>query len=104
MFYFYNTMNTKLHKYLIGNNYKLKGSIIRLTKSFNTKKPLDLTYSFMLPLILSKLDLNVNDSHSNITHLSYGVFLITLVALLCLINIIGYIIDDERGEKIKIGA
>lgn len=50
------------------------------------------SYSFYLPLILSKLELNVDDSSTSITQIFYGVFLLSLVALLCLINIIGYML------------
>lgn len=53
---------------------------------------MDLNYSFSLPLILSNLNINVGNDDSNLVQLSYGVFLISLVALICFIKIIGYII------------
>ena len=54
----------------------------------------------MLPLILSKLDITVTDNHSSLTQMSYGVFLISLVALFCLINIIGYMIVNIIINKV----
>ena len=47
-------------------------------------------YSFYLPLILSKLDIHDSNTDSNIIQLSYAVLLLSLIALYCLINIIGY--------------
>ena len=48
--------------------------------------------SVILPFILSSLNLNVSDNDTTLTQLSFGVFLLSLVALLCLINIVGYMI------------
>jgi len=48
-------------------------------------------YLFSFPFILTNLDINVNDSDPMITQLAYGVFLLSLVALFCFINILGYI-------------
>ena len=60
----------------------------------------NLTSSFMFPLILSKLDINVTDNHSSLTQISYGVFLLSLIALFCLINIIGYMIVNIIINKV----
>lgn len=50
-----------------------------------------ITHLSSFPLIFYNLDINVNDSDPVIVQLAYGVFLLSLVALFCLINIIGYI-------------
>ena len=47
-------------------------------------------YSFYLPFILSKLDIEVSNTDSNIIQLSYAVLLLSVIALYCLFNIIGY--------------
>lgn len=47
-------------------------------------------HSFLLTWILSNLDINVNSSDADITQLAYGVFLLSLIALLCFITILGY--------------
>lgn len=49
-------------------------------------------YLFSFPFIFFNLDLNVNDSDPIITQLAYGVFLLSLVAFFCYINIAGYVI------------
>jgi putative copper export protein len=51
------------------------------------------------PLIFYNLDINVNDSDPVITQLAYGVFLLSLVALFCLINIIGYLLTYYLIQK-----
>jgi hypothetical protein len=48
--------------------------------------------SFSLPFILSSLNLNISENDSTLTQLSFGVFILSLVALLCLINIAAYIV------------
>lgn len=53
----------------------------------------NIKYLFSFPFILTNLDINVNDSDHIITQLAYGVFLLTLVALFCFINILGYILS-----------
>lgn len=47
-------------------------------------------YLLSFPFIFYNLDVNVNDSDPVISQLAYGVFLLSLVALFCLINIIAY--------------
>jgi uncharacterized membrane protein len=54
------------------------------------KNKIKLSNSSLIPIILSKLDINVTDSSSTITHLSYGVLMLSLIALLCFIIIMSY--------------
>ena len=54
------------------------------------KNKIKLSNSSLFLIILSQLDINVTDSDPTITHLSYGVFLLSLIALLCFIKIMNY--------------
>jgi hypothetical protein len=56
-------------------------------------------YSFLFTWILNNLDINVNNSDSDITQLAYGVFLLSLVAILCLLNIIAYLLAYYLIQK-----
>lgn len=47
-------------------------------------------HSFLLTWILTNLDIDVSNSDSDITQLAYGVFLLSLIAILCFLNILGY--------------
>jgi hypothetical protein len=59
----------------------------------------NIKYLFSIPFILTNLDINVNDSVPIISPLAYGVFLLSLVALLCFINILGYILSYYLIQK-----
>ena len=48
------------------------------------------SYSFALPFILSKIDINASDLDTVLTKFSYGVLIISIVGLLCFINVFGY--------------
>jgi hypothetical protein len=71
------------------------------------KSRVNVSYSFNLAFILSKLDIDISDADSTLTHVSYGVLLLSLIALLCFINIIGYMIvyvilqKGNYEEKLK---
>ena len=57
------------------------------------------THLSSFPLIFYNLDINVNDSDPVIAQLAYGVFLLSLVAFFCLINIIGYLLTYYLIQK-----
>ena len=61
-----------------------------LKQKLNLKKD-GIKYSFLLPVILSKLDINLSDNASTFVNYSYGVFLLSLIALLCYINVLIYL-------------
>lgn len=63
------------------------------------KNKLNLNYSFSLPLILSNLKLDVTDTDSSLTQFSYGVFLLSLIGLICFINIIGFMLGYYIVQK-----
>nr|YP_009710688.1 hypothetical protein [Amanita muscaria]QFZ98637.1 hypothetical protein [Amanita muscaria] len=56
------------------------------------KNKIKLSNSSLFLIILSKLDINVTDSSSTITSLSYRVFMLSLIALLCFIIIMNYML------------
>jgi len=51
----------------------------------------DIRHAFVFTTILSNLDINVKDNASTLVGYSYGVFLLSLIALLCFINILAYL-------------
>jgi len=67
--------------------------VLMINKIIKKFKNDNSSYSFVFPLILSYLDINVNELKTNITQLSYGVFILSLIGLLCFINIIGYVLS-----------
>jgi len=69
----------------------LKGSGSGSDDNDKDKKD-NLIQSFTLPFILSNLDINIPENASSLTNVSYGVFLLSLIALFCFINILGYFI------------
>lgn len=63
-----------------------------ITKLNNNNRNNNYSYSYILSMILTKFDIHVENSDSRITQLSYGVFLFSLIGLVCFINILGYFI------------
>jgi hypothetical protein len=59
---------------------------------------IDYRYSYIFPLILSKLDINLNDIEPS-KQVFYGYFLLSLIALLCFLNIIFYILGYYILQK-----
>ena len=51
----------------------------------------ELKHSFLFTAILSKLDINLSDNASTFVNYSYGVFMLSLIALLCFINVLFYL-------------
>jgi hypothetical protein len=47
-------------------------------------------HSFLLTWILSNLNIDVGSSDSDVAQLAYAVFLLSLIAILCFLNILGY--------------
>ena len=59
---------------------------------FKLNRNIQITQS-LFGLILSQLNLNVDDTASNLTQISYGVFLLSLVALICFLIVLGFILS-----------
>ena len=75
------------HVLLIINYFKLNRKIKR-TQSFS-----------FVAFILSQFNLNVDETASNLTQFSYGIFLLSLVALICFINVLGFMITYILIQK-----
>ena len=84
-------MNIKMTiKIIIPNPIMIILKIIKLRNLIKNK--IELSKSSLIPVILSKLDINLTDSSTTTTHLSYGVFMLSLIALLCFIKIMNYML------------
>jgi hypothetical protein len=68
------------HVFVIINHFKLNRNI-KITQSFS-----------LVGFILSQLNLNVDETASNLTQISYGFFLLSLIALICFLNVVGFMI------------
>lgn len=72
---------------------KLRCFIYKIIIFFNLTKNSSKTsprQSFLLPLILNILDVQLPEEASNIMEFSFGIFLMSLVSLLCFINVFGF--------------
>ena len=62
-----------------------------------------LSKSFAFPVILSMIDINVE--HSSMTRLSFSIFVLSLISLLCFINVIvymtGYVLIQKKDYENK---
>ena len=43
-----------------------------------------------MPLILGTLDITIDDNTSAITNIFYAILVLTIIAMLCFINVLGY--------------
>src|SRR5258708_38762991 len=59
----------------------------------------NIKYLYSFPVILNNFSVSASDSDPVVSQLAYGVFLISLVALFCFINILGYIISYYLIQK-----
>jgi hypothetical protein len=73
------------HVFLIINHFKLNRNI-QITQS-------------LFGLILSQLNLNVDETASNLTQISYGFFLLSFVALFCFLNVLGFMVTYILIQK-----
>jgi len=80
--------------------------IVELIQQISLGSKINSRNMFVFPFILSKLEIDVSDSSNVISQYSYGVFLLSLIALLSLINILGYMISyiiiQEHKEKYEL--
>gem|GEM_PF-5133009 len=75
---------------------KMKINQIKITKVPNKNS---LQYSFIFPFILGNFDISVSNSAPESTQIIYGFFILSLVALFCFLNIIGYVIAYYFVQK-----
>jgi hypothetical protein len=59
----------------------------------------NIKHSFLFTWLLSNLNINVSKSDPDVTQFAYGVFLISLVAILCFINISAYLLAYYLIQK-----
>jgi len=72
---------------------KIKKKIIKEIETFLViKVPMEnnTKHSFLLTWILTNLNIDVSNSDSDVTQLAYAVFLLSLIAILCFLNVLGY--------------
>jgi hypothetical protein len=69
---------------------KSKESDNKSTQSNSTDSKDSNTSKLFLPFLLSFLDLKIEDSYARIIQLANGVFLLSLVAFFCLLNVFFY--------------
>jgi hypothetical protein len=95
---------TKFYKEIIskiGVNYVINNSLILkfISNQYNKKS---YRQSFILPIILSILDINIPEGSENLTNYAFGVMVMSLIAILCFINVLGYFISFYVLEKYNI--
>jgi hypothetical protein len=72
---------------IILNRIKQKIRLIYIKSGLNN----DYKYSFTLALLLSYLDINIPKESEPLIHFSFGIFLLSLIAVSCITNVIGYL-------------
>ncbi len=77
---------------------KMKQKIIKKNDDKSNKN--NYKYSFILAWILSNINVEINDTNSQLLQFSYGVLIISIVALFCVFSIIGYFIANYLLEKV----
>ena len=101
----YKKLIIKLKKLVIRTQMVIQQRSNQWINHFKLNRNIKITQSFLFGFIFSQLDLNVDDTASNLTQISYGFFLLSLVALICFINVIGfmitYIIIQQGNYEIK---
>lgn len=73
---------------------KLKIIIINIIKKINGIKFLrrdDYKYSFLFPLIINKLGVNITEESADIVRYCFSMFTLSFIVLICFINVFGYI-------------
>ena len=72
-------------------------------KSLKSKKEnIKIRQSFILTFILSNIDINIPEGSETLTNYAFGVMLLSLVAILCFINVLGYFISFYILDKYNI--
>ena len=89
-------LNKTINYINLSNSFKIKQIIIIIKnlKLVMDKNKFNYQYGFSLPLILSNINLNVDESDPNfiLIKFCFALFTISLTGLFCFINISGYII------------
>lgn len=89
------------HNYYISYENNLLINTLRLI--FRDKQEnIKTRQSFILPFILNIIDINIPEGSETLTNYAFGVMLMSLVALLCFINVLGYFITFYVLDKYNI--
>jgi len=94
---------TKKDSNKTGNNSSKSIIFSSFLKSLKSKqKNITQRQSIILPLILNFLDIKIPEGSENLTNYTFGVMIMSLVALLCFINVLGYFISLYILDKYNI--
>ncbi|OAX30707.1 hypothetical protein K503DRAFT_704920, partial [Rhizopogon vinicolor AM-OR11-026] len=80
--------------------HPMKVKVMKIIQQVKNK--LNWSYSFFFPMILSKLEVNAEDLNSNFIQFSYGILILSVVALSCFINILIYVIGYYLIQEIHL--
>jgi len=95
--------NDKKDSNKTGNNSSKSIIFSSFLKSLKSKqKNITQRQSIILPLILNFLDIKIPEGSENLTNYTFGVMIMSLVALLCFINVLGYFISLYILDKYNI--
>ena len=81
--------------------FKIKKKMKWFNKNLFKQK--SFTYAFGLPFILSKFDINIPEGSEAITKYAFGVFILSLIAFLTFINVLGYFLSLHLVQRYDIG-
>jgi hypothetical protein len=83
-----------------------KTILMTLQKVMTVKvnKRVDYNYSFLLPLILSYLDINIPENATPLVNYSFNVFVLSLIVLLSFLNVVGYLTSIILLNKYEVEA
>lgn len=71
----------------------------QLINQFKLNTNIKISQSFFFSFICSHLNMNVDETASNLIQVYYGVFLLSLVALICFLNVLGFLISYILIQK-----
>ena len=76
-------MKTKYLKFYLINRFSYLKYLLYNNLNYNK--------SFFLPIILNYLNIEIPDDALPIINFSFGIFLLAIIALLCFLNVVGYL-------------
>ena len=93
-------MKMKLKRQMILSKKIIQQLSNQMINQLKLNKNIQITQSFSLfGFIFSQLNLNVDETASSLTQISYGVFLLSFVALICFLNVVGFMITYVLIQK-----
>jgi hypothetical protein len=93
-------MIMKLNRQMIRSINVIQQLMNQMINKFKLNTNIKTTQSFSLfSFVMSQLNINIDETASSLTRVSYGVFLLSLVGLLCFINVLGFMITYVLIQK-----